>query len=46
MTTEDKNNLKCTTTVPPIFWNGKAIIDICYNEKLINSLRIIINFIK
>ena len=44
MTTEDKSNLKCTITVPPISWNDKAIIDVCYNGKLTKSLRIVINF--
>ena len=27
MTTKQKSNLNCTTTVPPISWNDKAIID-------------------
>jgi|TARA_B110000967_G_scaffold83771_1_gene86349 hypothetical protein len=27
MTTEQKSNSFCTTTVPPISWNDKVIID-------------------
>ena len=44
MTTEQKSNSIRTTTVPPISWNDKAIIDVCYNGKLTKSLRIKINF--
>ena len=44
MTTEQKSNSIRTTTVPPISWNDKAIIDVCYNGKLTKSLRLIINF--
>ena len=44
MTTEDKTNIKCTTSVPPISWNDKAILGVSYNGKLTKSLRININF--
>ena len=44
MTTKQKSNSLCTTSVPPIAWNDKAILGVCYNGKLSKSLRININF--